>query len=227
MACRNLARKARPPRSCRGGARRAGGDGGITGVVGRRSARGSRLRGTSTGPRRRATSNSSTTILARRRSTLLPGNFGFVNSDLAFTGEFAIAGNFNGFQVYDLADPSDPTLRTSFVCPGGQGDVSVYGNLLFMSVEETRGRIDCGTQGAPGPVNPERFRGVRIFDISDIDNPMQLARVCRRAAGRTPTQWSPIPTTRTTSTSTTPAPLASARRTSWRAARTPLSPPTR
>ena len=110
-----------------------------------------------------------------------PGNFGFVNSDLAFTGDNAIVGSFNGFQVYDISDPDNPTLRSSFVCPGGQGDVSVYGDLLFMSVEETRGRIDCGTQGAPGAVNPERFRGVRIFDISDIDAPVQLPGVqtCR------------------------------------------------
>lgn len=110
-----------------------------------------------------------------------PGNFGFVNSDLAFTGDHAIVGNFNGFQVYDVTDAGAPTLRSAFVCPGGQGDVSVYGDLLFMSVEETRGRIDCGTQGAPGAVNPERFRGVRIFDISDIDNPVQLPGVqtCR------------------------------------------------
>ena len=110
-----------------------------------------------------------------------PGNFGFVNSDLAFTGDHAIVGNFNGFQVYDVADAAAPTLRSSFVCPGGQGDVSVFGDLLFMSVEETRGRIDCGTQGAPGSVNTDRFRGVRIFDISDIDNPVQLPGVqtCR------------------------------------------------
>ncbi|WP_217423954.1 LVIVD repeat-containing protein [Agromyces sp. Marseille-P2726] len=110
-----------------------------------------------------------------------PGNFGFVNSDLAFTGDHAIVGNFNGFQVYDIEDGAAPTLRSSFVCPGGQGDVSVYGDLLFMSVEETRGRIDCGTQGVPGQVNTDRFRGVRIFDISDIDNPVQLPGVqtCR------------------------------------------------
>ncbi|WP_216658885.1 LVIVD repeat-containing protein [Nocardioides sp. zg-1230] len=106
---------------------------------------------------------------------------GFANSDLAFSGDNAIVGSFNGFQVYDLSDPTNPTLRTSFVCPGGQGDPSVYGDLLFISVEEGRGRIDCGTQGAPGAVNPERFRGVRIFDISDIDNPVQLPGVqtCR------------------------------------------------
>lgn len=110
-----------------------------------------------------------------------PGNFGFVNSDLAFKGDKAIVGNFNGFQVYDVSDPASPTLDSSFVCPGGQGDVSVYGDLLFMSVEETRGRIDCGSQGASGAVNPERFRGVRIFDISDLKNPVQLPGVqtCR------------------------------------------------
>ena len=110
-----------------------------------------------------------------------PGNFGFVNSDLAFSGDNAIVGSFNGFQVYDISDAANPTLRSAFVCPGGQGDVSVYGDLLFMSVEETRGRIDCGSQGAPGAVNPDRFRGVRIFDISDIDNPVQLPGVqtCR------------------------------------------------
>jgi hypothetical protein len=112
-----------------------------------------------------------------------PGNFGFVNSDLALKGDNAFVGSFNGFQVYDLSEPANPVLRRAFVCPGGQGDVSVYGDLLFMSVEETRGRIDCGTQGFPPntPVSADRFRGVRIFDISDIDNPVQLPGVqtCR------------------------------------------------
>lgn len=108
-------------------------------------------------------------------------DFAKVNSDLAFTGDHAIVGSYNGFQVYDISDAGAPELRSSFVCPGGQGDVSVYGDLLFMSVEETRGRIDCGTQGATGAVNPERFRGVRIFDISNIDAPVQLPGVqtCR------------------------------------------------
>lgn len=108
-------------------------------------------------------------------------DFAKVNSDLAFTGDHAIVGSYNGFQVYDISDAGAPELRSSFVCPGGQGDVSVYGDLLFMSVEENRGRIDCGTQGAAGAVNPERFKGVRIFDISDIDNPVQLPGVqtCR------------------------------------------------
>lgn len=110
----------------------------------------------------------------------LPAGF-VINSDLAFTGDYAIVGSFSGFQVYDISDPAAPVLENAFVCPGGQGDVSVYGDLLFMSVEQTSGRIDCGTQGAAGAVNPERFRGVRIFDISDLDNPVQLPGVqtCR------------------------------------------------
>jgi hypothetical protein len=110
-----------------------------------------------------------------------PGNLAFANSDLAFGGKYAFVGNFNGFNIYDVSKPSQPALKTSVVCPGGQGDMSVYGNLLFMSVEETRGRLDCGTQGAPGTVNPERFRGVRIFDVSDISQPVQVAAVqtCR------------------------------------------------
>ena len=68
-----------------------------------------------------------------------PGSFAFVNSDLAFQGDFAFVGNFHGFQIYDISDPANPQIRTAVVCPGGQGDVSVYGNLLFMSAEETAG----------------------------------------------------------------------------------------
>ena len=109
-----------------------------------------------------------------------PGDFGFVNSDLAFEGDHAFVGNFNGFQIYDISDPANPTLRTAVVCPGGQGEVSVYGNLLFMSAEETRARTDCGSPGVPTG-DPLRFRGVRIFDISNLNAPVQVATVqtCR------------------------------------------------
>jgi hypothetical protein len=106
-----------------------------------------------------------------------PGDFGFVNSDLAFEGDHAFVGNFNGFQIYNIANPAAPSLVTQVVCPGGQGDVSVYRNLLFMSVEETRGRVDCGTNPNVGT----QFQGVRIFDIRNIANPVQVATVqtCR------------------------------------------------
>jgi hypothetical protein len=105
----------------------------------------------------------------------------FANSDLAFSGSLVFIGNFNGFNSYDIETAKKPQLFASVVCPGGQGDLSVHGNLLFMSVEQTRGRIDCGTQGVPDTVSAERFRGVRIFDISDVKHPKQVAAVqtCR------------------------------------------------
>ena len=138
-------------------------------------------------------------------------SYGSTNSDLAFSGNHLFVGNYNGINFYDIDNPKMIKLRTSLVCPGGQGDVSVYGNLLFMSAEAVNGRIDCGTQGVPLPAgyvppppppppapekpgdpparvrrpppppSPDRFRGVRIFDISDLANPKQVAAVqsCR------------------------------------------------
>ena len=120
----------------------------------------------------------------------------FSNSDFAFQGTHLFQGNFYGVNFYDISNPAKTSLITSLVCPGGQGDVSVYRNLLFMSVEMPNGRIDCGTQAFPPmpppaaghekerrvpAANPARFRGVRIFDISDIRNPKQVAAVqtCR------------------------------------------------
>jgi hypothetical protein len=137
-------------------------------------------------------------------------NYGGTNSDLAFNSKYLFNGNYNGVNIYDISDPTHMTLTTSIICPGGQGDVSVYKNLLFMSVEAANGRMDCGTQGfptagpAPEPPAPtgdaekdraarmaffmrqpppskDRVKGVRIFDISDIHNPKQVADVqtCR------------------------------------------------
>ncbi|HEV3197135.1 MAG TPA: hypothetical protein VGZ73_04495 [Bryobacteraceae bacterium] len=137
--------------------------------------------------------------------------YGSTNSDLAFSGNHLFVGNYNGINFYDIDNPGKTKLRTSLMCPGGQGDVSVYGHLLFMSAEAMNGRLDCGTQGIPlppgyvppppppppaptaagappgrarrppPPPSPDRFRGVRIFDISDLSNPKQVATVqsCR------------------------------------------------
>jgi hypothetical protein len=137
--------------------------------------------------------------------------YGSANSDLAFSGNHVFVGNYNGINFYDIDSPAEVKLTASLVCPGGQGDVSVYGHLLFMSAEAVNARLDCGTQGVPLPAgyvppppppppapavngveperkprplpppNPDRFRGVRIFDISNISNPKQVAAVqtCR------------------------------------------------
>jgi hypothetical protein len=105
----------------------------------------------------------------------------FANSDLAFSGDMVFVGNYHGFNTYDIERADKPRLVSSVVCPGGQGDVSVHGHLLVMSVEQTRGRLDCGVQGVQTAVSSERFRGIRIFDISDISRPKQVAAVqtCR------------------------------------------------
>jgi hypothetical protein len=110
-----------------------------------------------------------------------PGALDFANSDLAFQGNRLFLGNFHGFNTYDIENARNPRLIASVVCPGGQNDVSVHGNLLFMSVEATRARIDCGGQGIPEAVSAERFRGIRIFDITDMNRPRQVAAVqtCR------------------------------------------------
>ena len=73
----------------------------------------------------------------------------FANSDLAFKGSHLFEGNFYGVNIYDISIPAKARLLTSMICPGGQGDVSVYKNLMFMSVEMPNGRIDCGVQGFP------------------------------------------------------------------------------
>jgi hypothetical protein len=103
------------------------------------------------------------------------------NSDLAFTSHYVIQGNYSGFQIWDVGAPSAPKVATAFVCAGVQGDVSVYKNLLFVSVESGQGRLDCGVEGVKDSVSVERFRGIRIFDIGDIAHPRQVADVqtCR------------------------------------------------
>jgi hypothetical protein len=103
------------------------------------------------------------------------------NSDLAFSGNHVIQGSYNGWQVWDISNPSRPSLKTAYVCPASQSDVSVYRNLLFVSGENLSARLDCGTQGVEDTVSSERLRGIRIFDISDITKPRNVGNVqtCR------------------------------------------------
>ncbi|MGB3456319.1 MAG: DUF305 domain-containing protein, partial [Litorimonas sp.] len=105
----------------------------------------------------------------------------FSNTDIAFSGDRMVVGNYHGFNIYDLAEGAAPTLVGSVVCPGGQGDVSIVGDLLIMSVEQTRGRTDCGREGVSEDVSADRFRGLRIFDIKDPAAVRQVGQVqtCR------------------------------------------------
>jgi hypothetical protein len=151
-------------------------------------------------PNAEKVNKSLSTVLGISDPSKVPGTMklplaglGFANSDLAFKGNHLFLGNFYGINIYDISNPQKTSLVTSMICPGGQGDPSVYKNLMFMSVEMANGRVDCGVEGFPPPPaappgqNPvpaaskDRFRGVRIFDISDIKAPKQVAAVqtCR------------------------------------------------
>ena len=105
----------------------------------------------------------------------------FSNTDMAFKDDILVAGSYHGFNMYKIDSNGIPNLISSVVCPGGQGDVSIVGDILIMSVEENRSRIDCGLEGVSRDASPERFRGIRIFDISNLERPKQVGAVqtCR------------------------------------------------
>ncbi len=109
------------------------------------------------------------------------GFAGITNSDLAFYGTNVIQGNYNGFQIWDVSNPAAPRLRDSMLCPASQSDVSVWTNLLFVSAEAPTARLDCGKDAPREVVSRDRIRGLRIFDITDIDHPKYIANVqtCR------------------------------------------------
>ncbi len=119
----------------------------------------------------------------RMVSTTQPseGFKGATNSDLAFSGNYVIQGSYNGYQVWDITNPAAPSLKIGFLCPASQSDVSTYKNLLFVSGEGNSGRLDCGAEGVHDAVSHDRLRGIRIFDITDIAHPRNVANVqtCR------------------------------------------------
>ena len=125
-------------------------------------------------------SNKEKTTAETSRSLRSP-MLSFSNTDMAFRDNLLVAGSYHGFNMYNLNENGVPDLISSVVCPGGQGDVSIVGDLLIMSVEQVRARLDCGLEGVGKDASPDRFRGIRIFDISDLNNPKQVGAVqtCR------------------------------------------------
>ncbi|HTA73405.1 MAG TPA: hypothetical protein VK733_03980 [Gemmatimonadaceae bacterium] len=103
------------------------------------------------------------------------------NSDLAFSGPYAIQGSYAGYQIWDISNPKSVSLKSFYYCPQSQSDVSVYKNLLITSGEGTAGRMDCGENGIKDTVSKDRLLGIRIYDISDIANPKAIVNVqtCR------------------------------------------------
>ncbi|MEU8232683.1 hypothetical protein AB0C12_24125 [Actinoplanes sp. NPDC048967] len=99
------------------------------------------------------------------------------NSDLAFQDDYAYAGNYNGFTVYDIKDPEEPAVAAQVLCPGSQNDVSVKGNLLFLGTDSQRTNDSCDNTGSTTAAPGERWEGIKIFDISDPLSPKYLKSV--------------------------------------------------
>ncbi len=106
---------------------------------------------------------------------------GATGSDLAFKDHYAIQGNYRGFQIWDIATPTSPKLVVGFLCPSSQGDPTVYGNLVFISGEAAGARNDCGVTNITDSISMDRFRGIRVVDISDLAHPKVVTNIqtCR------------------------------------------------
>jgi hypothetical protein len=115
--------------------------------------------------------------LDQQRDFMNPAQMAFGTTDLAFSEGRMVVGGYHGTNIYSTEIPDKPRLIGSIVCPGGQGDAALVGDLLFVSNEEYRGRLDCGAGGVADKVSDIRFRGVRIFDISDPAHARQVAAV--------------------------------------------------
>ncbi|MEU3986152.1 hypothetical protein AB0F77_39855 [Streptomyces sp. NPDC026672] len=102
----------------------------------------------------------------------LPGT----NSDLAFQGKYAFAGNYDGFRVFDISNPRSPKTVAQVLCPGSQNDISVSGDLLFLSTDSSRSDASCNSTTQP-VTEKSSWEGMKVFDISDKRNPKYVAAV--------------------------------------------------
>jgi hypothetical protein len=111
---------------------------------------------------------------------------GGTNSDLAFWGNLAVAGNYDGFRLINIADPAHPAVLSTVACRGPQNDVSIWNNLLFLSVDRPQTLVTC-SQDASNPNDPSTFEGVRIFDISNPASPQFVTGVSTDCGSHTHT----------------------------------------
>ncbi|WP_245966886.1 LVIVD repeat-containing protein [Sphaerisporangium album] len=105
-------------------------------------------------------------------------------TDLAFQGNYAFTGNYEGFTIHDISDPAKPKVVTRVVCPGGQNDISVTGNLLFLSIDEPRNDNTCESDRGDELTG---WEGIRIFDISDKTHPRYVKSLATDCGSHTHT----------------------------------------
>lgn len=99
-----------------------------------------------------------------------------LGTDMAFQGRYAFVGNYNGFVIYDITRPSAPAIVSQVLCPGSQNDISVYGDLLFLSTDSSRSDDSCNSVSQSASIK-ESWEGMKIFDISDKANPQYIKSV--------------------------------------------------
>ncbi len=135
-------------------------------------------------------------VRASRLTHLFNSPRATVNSDLAFWGNFAVTGDYDGFRVFDITNPAAPILRSTVTCTteagqarAGQGDVSIWRNLVFRSVDTPQTSPDCGTRArtSTAAVGTPGFEGIDIFDISNPDAPAEVAHVATDCGSHTHT----------------------------------------
>ncbi|MBF8190277.1 hypothetical protein ITP53_32080 [Nonomuraea sp. K274] len=95
-----------------------------------------------------------------------------VNTDLAFQENYAYVGNFGGFAIYDISDPTEPKAVSQVACPGQQNDVTIHGDLLILSIDEPRGGPECDSGSGD-----RSWEGLRIFDVADKASPRYVGAV--------------------------------------------------
>ncbi|MFH8470435.1 LVIVD repeat-containing protein [Streptomyces sp. NPDC017991] len=110
--------------------------------------------------------------LANIPKDALPGT----NSDLAFQGKYAFAGNYDGFRIFDISNPKAPKTVSQVLCPGSQNDITVSGDLLFLSTDSSRSDNSCSSTTQPA-TEKSSWEGMKVFDISDKKNPKYVAAV--------------------------------------------------
>lgn len=121
------------------------------------------------------------------------GGFGGANpdiqTDIAFWGQYAIQGNWDGFNIRDISAPGNPTQVSRTFCEGNQGDVIVWENIVVRSWNTPAGTpgpfgagLTCdGENVAPG------FEGLHVFDISNLADPQLVASVATPCGSHTAT----------------------------------------
>jgi len=99
------------------------------------------------------------------------------NSDLAFEDGYAYQGNYEGVTIWDVRDPSNPTLAGQIVCPGSQNDVTINDGILVTSTDSRRTNDGCNSAATSTPTDPSTWEGLKVWDVRDPQQPALLKSV--------------------------------------------------